>query len=84
MRTPRAALLSARHTWTDSTQVPGCIFAATNAHSRKLDNHKAAVSLWVEWYNFCRVNSAIRCTPAMQAGLATTIWTMWDLLATGI
>src|ERR1700730_8593828 len=42
------------------------------------------VSLWVAWYNFCRVNSAIRCTPAMQAGLATTIWTMRELPATGI
>jgi hypothetical protein len=54
----------------------------TNTHIRKLANHKAAVSLWVAWNNFCRVNSAIRSTPAMQAGLATTIWTMRDLLAT--
>jgi hypothetical protein len=27
---------------------------------------------------------ALRITPAMQAGLATTIWTMGDLLATQI
>jgi IS1 family transposase len=30
----------------------------TNAHSRKLANHKACVSLWVAWYNFVRVNAA--------------------------
>jgi len=35
----------------------------TNAHSRKLANHKAAVSLWVAWYNFVRVNRSIRMTP---------------------
>jgi len=33
------------------------------------------------WYNFVRVNSAIRCPLAMQAGWATTIWTMRNLLA---
>jgi IS1 family transposase len=32
----------------------------TNAHSRKLENHKAAFSLWVAWYNFVRVNTAVR------------------------
>lgn len=50
----------------------------TNAHSRKLDNLKAAMALWVTWYNFCRVNSAIRCTPVMEAGLAASVWTMRD------
>jgi hypothetical protein len=34
-----------------------------NAHSRKLANHKACVALWVEWYNFVRMTSAIRMTP---------------------
>ena len=38
----------------------------------------------VGWYNFGRVNTAIRCTPAMQAGLATTIWTMRDLFSASI
>jgi hypothetical protein len=56
----------------------------TNAHSRKLANHKACFALWVAWYNFCRPNSAIRQTPAMAAGIASTIWTMRDLLATHI
>jgi transposase-like protein/IS1 family transposase len=56
----------------------------TNAHSRKLANHKACFALWVAWYNFCRYNSAVRQTPAMAAGIASTIWTMRDLLATHI
>jgi len=50
----------------------------TNAHSRKLANHKACVALW---YNFCRVNTAVRMTPGMAAGITSTIWTMRDLLA---
>jgi len=52
----------------------------TNAHSRKMANHRACVALWVAWYNFCRVNSAIRMTPCMAAGVANTVWTIRDLL----
>jgi IS1 family transposase len=53
----------------------------TNAHSRKLANHKACVAVWVAWYNFCRVNSAIRVTPAMQSGIADHVWSIAELLA---
>ena len=52
----------------------------TNAHSRKLTNHKASVTLWIAWYNFCRVNSAMRVTPAMESGLADHVWTMKEML----
>jgi IS1 family transposase len=52
----------------------------TNAHSRKLANHKACFALWVAWYNFVRVNSAVRVTPCMAAGITSSIWTMRDLL----
>jgi IS1 family transposase len=56
----------------------------TNAHSRKLANHKACFALWVAWYNFVRVNTAVRTTPCMAAGITSTIWTMRDLLGTSI
>jgi hypothetical protein len=53
----------------------------TNAHIRKLANHKEAGDPYgLRGITSARVNSAIRCTPVMQAGLATTIWTMRDLL----
>lgn len=52
----------------------------TTAHSRKLANHKACFALWVAWYNFVRVNSAIRCTPAMEAGITDHIWSFTELL----
>ena len=28
----------------------------TNAYSKKLENHRAAVSLWIAFYNLCRVH----------------------------
>lgn len=52
----------------------------TNGHSRKLANHKACFALWVAWYNFVRINSAVRCTPAMSAGIVGSAWTMRQLI----
>jgi len=36
----------------------------TNAYSKKLENHRAAVALWIAFYNLCRVHETLRCTPA--------------------
>ena len=52
----------------------------TNAHSKKLENHGAAIALHFAHYNFVRVHSSLRCTPAMAAGLSSTVWTMEELL----
>jgi IS1 family transposase len=52
----------------------------TNAFSKKLDNLKAAVSLYMAFYNFVRIHQTLRVTPAMQAGLTDHIWTMQELL----
>jgi transposase-like protein/IS1 family transposase len=53
----------------------------TNAHSKKLENHKAAIALYMAWYNFCRVHSSLRVTPAMEAGLTDHVWTLVELLS---
>ena len=53
----------------------------TNAFSKKLGNLKAAVTLYFAWYNFCRVHSTLRVTPAMEAGLANHVWNIAELLA---
>jgi hypothetical protein len=47
----------------------------TNAFSKKLENHIAAVALYVA-HNFCRVHEALRVTPAMQLGVTDHIWTV--------
>ena len=52
----------------------------TNGFSKKLDNLKAAVSLFMAFYNFVRVHQTLRVTPAMQAGLTDHIWTAQELL----
>ncbi len=52
----------------------------TNAHSKKLENHGAAVALHFAHYNFVRIHSTIRCTPAMAAGVSKTVWNLEDLL----
>jgi transposase-like protein/IS1 family transposase len=52
----------------------------TNAFSKKWDNLKAMLSLYFAYYNFCRIHSTIQCTPAMEAGITKSIWTLRDLL----
>lgn len=53
----------------------------TNGHSKKLENHAAAVSLYFAYYNFCRTHSAHRVTPAMEAGIADHVWSVEELVA---
>jgi IS1 family transposase len=52
----------------------------TNAFSKRLANLKAACALHFAHYNFCRVHSSLRVTPAMAAGLVSEIWELEALL----
>lgn len=52
----------------------------TNAFSKKLANHVAATALHYAHYNFVRRHQTLRCTPAMEAGVTSTMWTTADLL----
>jgi len=52
----------------------------TNAFSKKLENFKAAVALHYGYYNFVKTNAAIRCTPAMEAGVTNSAWTVANLV----
>lgn len=56
----------------------------TNAFSKKLENHCAAVSLYVAHYNLCRVHETIRVTPAMALGVTDHIWTIGELIETAL
>ena len=53
----------------------------TNAHSKKLENHTWAVALHVMFYNFVRIHSTLRTSPAMAAGIADRLWEMSDIVA---
>ena len=51
----------------------------TNAFSKKLDNHKAAVALYFMWYNYARIHQALRVTPAMEAGIRDDVWSAQEI-----
>ena len=48
--------------------------------SKKLDNLKAAVSLYFAWYNFVRIHGSLKVTPAMEAGITDHVWTIGELI----
>lgn len=50
----------------------------TNGFSKKLENHIAAVSLRVMYYNFVKTHGTVRVTPAMAAGVTSKLCEMSD------
>jgi hypothetical protein len=52
----------------------------TDAHSKKWEKHASAVALFFGYYNFCRVHSTIRMTPAQASGLTNETWSLERLL----
>jgi IS1 family transposase len=53
----------------------------TYAFSKKWDNLKSALALHFAYYNFCRVHSSLRVTPAMEAGITNRVWELSDLVS---
>lgn len=52
----------------------------TNGFSKKWENLQAMLALYFAYYNFCRIHSSIRCTPAMESGITQHVWGIRDLL----
>ena len=48
----------------------------TNAFSKKLENHAAAIALYTTFYNWARLHKTLRVTPAMAAGLTNELYDM--------
>ncbi len=55
----------------------------TNAFSKKLENLKAATALHFFHYNFMRIHSSLRVTPAMEAKITKKVWEWNDLMSYG-
>lgn len=53
----------------------------TNAHSKKLEMHRASVALHFMYYNFVRLHESLRVPPAMAAGVTDKMWDVADILA---
>jgi transposase-like protein/IS1 family transposase len=69
-----------RHNLTIRTQVRR-MTRLTNGFSKKWENHEAALALFFAYYNFCRVHSTIKTTPAVKAALAERPWSVQELLS---
>lgn len=53
----------------------------SNGFSRKIENHMAAVALNYFAYNFIKIHTTLRMSPAMAAGVTTRLFDMSDLVA---
>jgi IS1 family transposase len=83
MGMPRAELISTSHVEKQNhTLRMHCrrLTRLTNAFSKKLENFKAAIGLNFAYYNFVKTHGAIRCTPAMAAGIMPSALTVRDLV----
>jgi IS1 family transposase len=69
-----------RNNWTMRTNLRR-LTRLSNGFSRKFANMKAALSLWFWYYNFCRIHTTTRTTPAMAAGVTTRLWNLEELIA---
>jgi hypothetical protein len=52
----------------------------TAAHSKKIENHVHMVALYTCWYNFTRINSSVRMSPAMAARSTDRPWDIGDIV----
>lgn len=52
----------------------------TNAHSKKIEYHRYALSLFFFYYNFGKIHSTIRVTPAMEAKVTDHVWSLDEVL----
>jgi IS1 family transposase len=53
----------------------------TNAHSKKIENHRHALAIYFMYYNFARIHSSLRVTPAMEAGIANHVWSITEVVS---
>lgn len=51
-----------------------------NGLSKKVENHRAAVSLHFAHYNFVRLHKTLRTSPAMAAGISSRLWSLEELV----
>jgi IS1 family transposase len=52
----------------------------TNAFSKKIENHAAAVAIHLMHYNFVRIHQTLRVTPAMAAAVTDRLWSIEEMI----
>lgn len=53
----------------------------TNGFSKKVENHAYAVALHMMYYNFVKLHSKLKVSPAMAAGVSSRLWEIDDIVA---
>ena len=53
----------------------------TNAHSKRITCHIHMVALYTLFYNFIWVHKTLRMSPAIAAGIASSLMTFEDVVA---
>jgi IS1 family transposase len=53
----------------------------TNAFSKKIENHVAAIAIHYMHYNFCRIHQSLRITPAMASGISDHVWSIGEIIS---
>ncbi len=51
----------------------------TNAFSKKIENHAAAVAIHFMHCNFASIHKSLRITPAMAAGISDHVWDLEEI-----
>jgi hypothetical protein len=52
----------------------------TNAFSKRIESHIAAIAIHYMHYNFCRIHQTLRVTPAMQAEVSNHVWSIEEMI----
>jgi hypothetical protein len=52
----------------------------TNAFSKKVENHAAAIAVYFMYYNFGRIHQTLHVTPAIEAGVANHVWSVDEIV----
>lgn len=53
----------------------------TNGFSKKVENHEHMLALHYMFYNFARIHSTLRVTPAMEAGVSDHVWSIEEIIS---
>lgn len=56
-----------------------CFTRPTNCFSKKVENHAYAVALHMMYYNFVRLHSKLRMSPAIAVGVSDNFWRLATL-----
>jgi hypothetical protein len=52
----------------------------TNAFSKKIENHSYMIAIYFVYYNFAKIHTTLRVTPAMEAGLTDDVMSIEQIV----